>query len=188
MGSTSVALQSFGTDSCACSLKGDSMDSRFTRGPGSAGFLNARHAVLFFAVLAFSAATSPSTQTRAPLTDGQIASVDSFVETEMARARSQRRRRHLQPAGTFYWQGLRACKRRRLGRTGKTRDDLSIGLGGQAVRVGSNHDACRARPRLARRQHRQVLSRSARELEADTHQESAFAYVGPGKNTNPPRG
>jgi CubicO group peptidase (beta-lactamase class C family) len=48
--------------------------------------MNARHAVPLFAVLAFSLAVSPSVQTHAPLTDAQIASIDTFVATEMARA------------------------------------------------------------------------------------------------------
>lgn len=48
--------------------------------------VSARHAVLLFAVLAFSLAALPSAQTRAPLSDAQIASIDSFVASEMARA------------------------------------------------------------------------------------------------------
>ncbi len=48
--------------------------------------MSARHAALLFAVLAFSLAGSPSTPTRARLTDAQITSIDSFVTTEMARA------------------------------------------------------------------------------------------------------
>jgi CubicO group peptidase (beta-lactamase class C family) len=48
--------------------------------------MNAGHAVLLFAVLAFSLAASPPVQTHAPLTGAQIASIDSFVTTEMTRA------------------------------------------------------------------------------------------------------
>ena len=48
--------------------------------------MNTRQAVLLLAVLAFSLAASPLAQTRAPLTDAQIASIDSFVASEMARA------------------------------------------------------------------------------------------------------
>ena len=42
--------------------------------------------MLLFAVLAFCLAASPSVQTHSPLTGAQIASIDSFVTTEMARA------------------------------------------------------------------------------------------------------
>jgi CubicO group peptidase (beta-lactamase class C family) len=48
--------------------------------------MDTRHAVLLFAVLAFCLAASPSVQTHSPLTGAQIASIDSFVTTEMARA------------------------------------------------------------------------------------------------------
>jgi len=48
--------------------------------------MNTRRAALLFALLAFCLAASPSVQTHAPLTGAQIASIDSFVTTEMARA------------------------------------------------------------------------------------------------------
>ncbi len=48
--------------------------------------MNARLAVSLVAVLAFAVAASPSPETRGPLTDAQIASIDSFVTTEMARS------------------------------------------------------------------------------------------------------
>jgi CubicO group peptidase (beta-lactamase class C family) len=48
--------------------------------------MNARLVVSLVAVLAFAVAASPSPQTRSPLTDAQIASIDSFVTAEMARA------------------------------------------------------------------------------------------------------
>ncbi|MGB6414020.1 MAG: hypothetical protein WBF19_11785, partial [Candidatus Cybelea sp.] len=48
--------------------------------------MNARLAVSLVAVLAFAVAASPSLQTRVPLTDAQITSIDTFVATEMARS------------------------------------------------------------------------------------------------------
>ena len=47
--------------------------------------MNIRHA-LPLALLACALAAAPSPQTRAPLTDAQVASIDSFVTAEMARA------------------------------------------------------------------------------------------------------
>ncbi|HEX3368210.1 MAG TPA: serine hydrolase domain-containing protein [Candidatus Cybelea sp.] len=48
--------------------------------------MTARHALLLCAALAFALAATPAPQTRAPLTDAQIASIDSFVTSEMARS------------------------------------------------------------------------------------------------------
>ncbi len=48
--------------------------------------MKSRHAAVLFAVLAFLFAASPSTGPRGPLTAEQLASIDSFVATEMARS------------------------------------------------------------------------------------------------------
>jgi CubicO group peptidase (beta-lactamase class C family) len=47
--------------------------------------MNGRYTLSLFAAFAFFTAASPSTETRAPLTAAQVASIDSFMATEMAR-------------------------------------------------------------------------------------------------------
>ncbi|HEY6485157.1 MAG TPA: serine hydrolase domain-containing protein [Candidatus Cybelea sp.] len=48
--------------------------------------MNVRRFLLLFAALAFALAATPAPQRRAPLSDAQIAAIDSFVTTEMARS------------------------------------------------------------------------------------------------------
>ncbi|HEY1881514.1 MAG TPA: serine hydrolase domain-containing protein [Candidatus Cybelea sp.] len=48
--------------------------------------MNARRVLLLFVALAVAPAATPAPQPRGPLTDAQIASIDSFVTTEMARS------------------------------------------------------------------------------------------------------